>query len=238
MAACPKVAILLAMRSLAKMQSLLLLNAAGSLPDSAKLVADATRAKAAVIVVLRLTTTTIPAHRVAQWATETSRELRDTDTHMITFNSDLGLVLSHRLILDSGLHRVAPNLWFVMRHWSTITAPARATVAFVGPSALIRQGFVGSLWASELVRPEDLHDVRQADVVIADGDPPPRFARAKPRGRDGASAHALLGYTMMERARSQTIWVAASRESPAIEPSHRGGCVAPGECAVIQLQSA
>lgn len=205
-------------------------NAAQRLPDTTELISIATRERAEIIVMLRFNTERMPAETVRRWVKASSAQLCASHIHLVTFNPDLVLAIGRPLVLSAGLHDVAPYLWLVVRLW----APADefpSSVTLVGPSTLRPERLSGSLWADELLKPEDLAMMRPSEVVIADlestlGVPVCRT----PGAHSPSTLHPFLGRAVVQRAFARTIWAAAP-EGP-FRPSDR---LQPGEHAIVRL---
>ncbi|WP_152594889.1 hypothetical protein [Microbacterium profundi] len=206
-------------------------NAAGGLPDTAELIACATRARADLIVLLRFSTDDLRPETVKRWVQASSDQLRDSGVHLASFNSDLGLALGHPLVLTIGLHPVAPHVWLIVRLWTPPHSTSRAVVTFVGPSAIQQDGLHGSLWADELLKPEDVAAVPPSDVIVADleGDLTSP-ARRTPGARYPSTLHPFLGRAVVQRAFPRVVWAAAPEGAP-----RSPGRVRPGERVVVSL---
>lgn len=230
---CPAaeiVANLLVMIPLRTGSRVVVFNAARGFPDTAELISTATRALADVIVLLRFSTEKIPAGTVRRWVRTSSALLCASSVHLVTFNTDLGLALGRRLDLSAGLHDVAPHFWLVVRRWAP-PGQLPSLVTFVGPSTLGREGISGSLWADELLKPEDLTMMRPSELVIADLESTPTVpVRRMPGAHSPSMLHPFLGRAVVQRASARTVWAAAP-EGPQCLP----GRLRPGEHAIVGL---
>lgn len=205
-------------------------NAARGLPDTRELISIATEALADIVVMLQFSTDKMPAETVRHWVRTSSEQLRASSVHLVTFNADLGLALGRRLNLSAGLHHVLPYVWLIVRLWAP-PDQFPSLVSFVGPSTVRPERLSGSLWADELLKPEDLAVMRPSEVVIADleftlGLP----VRRTPGAHSPSTLHPFLGRAVVQRAFARTIWAAAP-EGP-FRPSGR---LQPGEHAIVRL---
>ncbi|MBP5801277.1 hypothetical protein J2D78_04185 [Microbacterium maritypicum] len=207
-------------------------NAARGLPAPDDLVALATEAGAEIITLLHFSTDHLRAETVKRWVQTSSDQLRTAGVHLASFNADLGLALGHPLVLAAGLHPVAPHMWLIVRRWTPPRrSAAQPVVTFVGPSAVQREGLHGSLWADELLKPEDLAAIPISDVIVADleGDLTSP-ARRTPEARHPSMLHPFLGRAVVQRASARVVWAAAPEGAP-----RSPGRVRPGEHAVVRL---
>lgn len=205
-------------------------NAAQRLPDTAELISIATRTRAEIIVLLRFNTAKLPAETVRRWVKASSAQLCASKINLVTFNPDLVLAIGRRLVLSAGLHDVAPHLWLVVRLW----APADefpSSVTLVGPSTLPRERLSGSLWADELLKPEDLAMMRPSKVVIADLESELTLpVRRTPGVHNPSTLHRFLGPAVVQRASARTVWAAAPQGA-----QDRPGHLRTGEHTVLDL---
>lgn len=192
--------------------TLLVFNAANELPNIEELIDAAVNAGATAVACLRFNTAHLERRTVELWVCKTSRSLAAARTHLITFNTDLQLALGMPLDPRSGLNPVAPYIWLVTRLWNPPCPPLPPAVTFVGPAELPRGSFAGSLWAHELLKPEDVQSVPRARTVIADiavtGRELLEFRRSA-SARSAAEFHRDLGTAVLDRARQGVVWTAA-----------------------------
>lgn len=219
---------------------LLACESTSGLPDVAVLIERAACAGAPVIVCLRLSSARVPRTAVASWLVDASRQLLAADAHLLTFDADLALVLGNDFHLTRGLTPIAPHVWLIVRLWTPGSGQQRPLVTFVGPATKGQRRFVGSLWADELLKPEDIDAVRAADTVVTEVDilhSRQGLGRSL-NARRAAEFHERLGWAVIERARPRTVWAWATGEHREESTGPvRLVLVAPGEQVVAPLAS-
>ncbi len=229
-----RLSILLAMGFSTAQTRLVVHNAGSALPDIESLVAVASTVRASTIACLNFDTEFRSRREVAHWAERTSALLAEERMHLLTFNTDLALVIGRPCDLSPGIHRIASRMWLVARVWVPKIPAARAHFGFVGSGITSRGGFTGSLWTDELLKPADLDQPRSCRTVVTDvhADHLAACPAQRPRVRDALAVHRSLGPEVVQRLSPSMVWAPGPSSTPV--PRHLASVrtVPPGSTSV------